>query len=215
MPATVRYDEQYCPIARALDVLGDRWTLLILRELVAGDRRFTDLRANLPGITPGDPHATAPDADRAGPRAQRAELPPPSARSAYHVTDRGREAIPVMRALVRFGMPLLEPTDGPARAAVDGGATSPSRATTTPSRPTASTSGTSFRIDGEEHVLSSVKGGGPDRDPDLILESDAALWIELRQGRTTIREALATGRLQTTGPRTALRHLQRIFHLDA
>ena len=52
MPATVRYDEQYCPIARALDVLGDRWTLLILRELVGGDRRFTDLRDHLPGITP-------------------------------------------------------------------------------------------------------------------------------------------------------------------
>ena len=52
MPATVRYDEQYCPIARALDVLGDRWTLLILRELVNGDQRFTDLRASLPGIAP-------------------------------------------------------------------------------------------------------------------------------------------------------------------
>ena len=52
MPATVRYDEQYCPIARALDVLGDRWTLLILRELVVGDQRFTDLRRHLPGIAP-------------------------------------------------------------------------------------------------------------------------------------------------------------------
>jgi len=52
MPATVRYDEQYCPIARALDVLGDRWTLLILRELVNGDQRFTDLRTSLPGIAP-------------------------------------------------------------------------------------------------------------------------------------------------------------------
>ena len=52
MPATVRYDEQYCPIARALDVLGDRWTLLILRELIIGDQRFTDLREHLPGIAP-------------------------------------------------------------------------------------------------------------------------------------------------------------------
>ena len=52
MPATVRYDAQYCPIARALDVLGDRWTLLILRDLVVGDQRFTDLRRNLRGIAP-------------------------------------------------------------------------------------------------------------------------------------------------------------------
>ena len=52
MPAIVRYDQQYCPIARALDVLGDRWTLLIMRELLIGDQRFTDLRTHLPGIAP-------------------------------------------------------------------------------------------------------------------------------------------------------------------
>ncbi len=44
--------DQYCPVAAALDVVGDRWTLLIMRELVAGDRRFTDLRDRLPGIAP-------------------------------------------------------------------------------------------------------------------------------------------------------------------
>ena len=119
-----------------------------------------------------------------------------------------------MRALVRFGMPLLEPTEGrhvrpwTAVNASVAGYYDPVAADGIDERYL-------FRIDGEEHVLSSVKGGGPDRDPDLILESDAALWIELRQGRTTIREALASGRLHTTGPRAALRHLQRIFHLDA
>ena len=50
-------------------------------------------------------------------------------------------------------------------------------------------------------MLSSVPGGGPDRDPDLVLESDAALWVELRQGTTTIREAQQSGRLHTEGPR--------------
>ena len=50
MSATVRYDDQYCPIARALDVLGERWTLLILRELALGDQRFTDLRRRVAGI---------------------------------------------------------------------------------------------------------------------------------------------------------------------
>ena len=50
MSTPVRYDLQYCPIARGLDVLGDRWTLLILRELCVGPQRFSDLQRNLPGI---------------------------------------------------------------------------------------------------------------------------------------------------------------------
>ena len=50
MSTPVPYDQQYCPIARGLDVLGDRWTLLIVRELGAGPQRFTDLQRHLPGI---------------------------------------------------------------------------------------------------------------------------------------------------------------------
>jgi DNA-binding HxlR family transcriptional regulator len=213
VPATVRYDEQYCPIARALDVLGDRWTLLILRELVAGNRRFTDLRTNLPGITPAILTQRLRTLTEQG-LVRSVPNPPPNTRSTYLVTDRGREAIPVMRALVRFGMPLLEPTDGrhvrpwTAVNACVAGYYDPVAADGIDERYL-------FRIDGEEHVLSSVPGGGPERDPILVLESDAALWVELRQGHTTIRDALTSGRLQTTGPRTALRHLQRIFHLDA
>ena len=49
---TNRTYEQYCPIATALDVLGDRWTLLVLRELLIGEQRFTDLRRSLPGMAP-------------------------------------------------------------------------------------------------------------------------------------------------------------------
>ena len=54
-PTTTNPDRtygQYCPIAAGLDLIGDRWTLLLLRELSMGDRRFTDLRAALPGIAP-------------------------------------------------------------------------------------------------------------------------------------------------------------------
>ncbi|CAM5239920.1 DNA-binding HxlR family transcriptional regulator OS=Streptomyces albaduncus OX=68172 GN=FHS32_001227 PE=4 SV=1 [Streptomyces griseoloalbus] len=51
MPPRRSYDSQYCSAARALDVVGDRWTLLIVRELLAGPRRYTDLHADLPGIS--------------------------------------------------------------------------------------------------------------------------------------------------------------------
>src|SRR5512141_1976230 len=106
MSAPVRYDEQYCPIARALDVLGDRWTLLILRELVVGDQRFTDLRTHLPGVTP------AVLTDRLHTLRERGLVDvapaPQGSRSLYTITARGRETMPVMRALARFGMPLLD-----------------------------------------------------------------------------------------------------------
>ena len=82
MPATVRYDEQYCPIARALDVLGDRWTLLILRDLVGSDQRFTDLRRRLPGIAPTLLTQRLRTMMAEGLVATK-ELPPPAARSVY------------------------------------------------------------------------------------------------------------------------------------
>ena len=100
--------DQYCPIAAALDVVGDRWTLLILRELTMGDRRFTDLRAALPGIAPNLL------ADRlrqlqADELVEQRELPPPAARTVYAATDAGREVVPVLRALARFGADRLGP----------------------------------------------------------------------------------------------------------
>ena len=100
--------EQYCPIAVALDSLGDRWTLLILRELTMGERRFTDLKAALPGIAPNLLSDRLRDLQEDGLVEQR-ELPPPAARSVYAVTAAGREAIPVLRSLARFGAGRLGP----------------------------------------------------------------------------------------------------------
>ena len=116
---TRRY-AQYCPIAVALDVLGDRWTLLILRELTMGERRFTDLKAALPGIAPNLLSERLRDLQDEGLVEQR-ELPPPAARSVYAATSAGREVVPVLRSLARFGAGRLDPpsgtrTLGPARA---------------------------------------------------------------------------------------------------
>jgi DNA-binding HxlR family transcriptional regulator len=104
--------DQYCPIAAALDVLGDRWNLLILRELTMGERRFTDLKAALPGIAPNLLADRLRDLQADGLVEQR-ELPPPAARTVYAVTADGRDAVPVLRALARFGAGRLgAPDDG-------------------------------------------------------------------------------------------------------
>ena len=100
--------DQYCPIAAALDVLGDRWTLLIMRELTMGERRFTDLKTALPGIAPNLLTERLRELQTEGLVEQR-ELPPPAARTVYAATARGREVVPVLRSLARFGVGRLDP----------------------------------------------------------------------------------------------------------
>jgi DNA-binding HxlR family transcriptional regulator len=100
--------DQYCPIAAALDVLGDRWTLLIMRELSMGERRFTDLKSALPGIAPNLLSDRLRDLQAEGLVEQR-ELPPPAARTVYAATTAGRAVVPVLRALARFGVERLAP----------------------------------------------------------------------------------------------------------
>jgi DNA-binding HxlR family transcriptional regulator len=102
---------QFCPLARALDVLGERWTLLLVRELLLGPQRFSDLRAHLPGIGPALLTQRLRDLEAAG-LVQRAELPPPAARTVYELTERGRALEAVIYELARFGIPYLDtPTD--------------------------------------------------------------------------------------------------------
>jgi DNA-binding HxlR family transcriptional regulator len=214
MPATVRYDEQYCPIARALDALGDRWTLLILRELVIDDQRFTDLREHLPGIAPTLLTQRLHTMTEQGLIATK-KLPAPAARSVYTATARGRSAVPVMRALAKWGMPLL---GAPGDDQVVRPWTAVHASVATSYDPVAAAGIDEqylFRVDGEDFTLSSVQGGGaPRMTPDLVIESTARVWFDIRQGRATMRQAIRRGDIRVTGSTDALGNLQRIFHLD-
>ena len=214
MPAIVRYDEQHCPIARALDMLGDRWTLLVLRELIISDQRYTDLAAHLPGIAPTLLSQRLRTMTEQGLITAK-ELPPPAARSVYTVTTRGRDAITVLRALTRFGMPLLEAPDDDvvvrpwtaANAAI-GAFFQPMKAIGVDERYL-------LRIDGEEFTMSSVPGGGTTHHkPDLVLEGPARVFLDVRQGRMPLREAVTSGRLIKRGSARALANFARIFQLD-
>jgi DNA-binding HxlR family transcriptional regulator len=99
---------QACPIALALDTLGDRWALLILRELRIGPRRFTDIRTALPGIAPNLLSDRLRDLHDDGLIEQRL-LDPPAVRTVYALTARGLHAAPVLDALARFGTAQLDP----------------------------------------------------------------------------------------------------------
>jgi DNA-binding HxlR family transcriptional regulator len=179
-----RYD-QYCPIAQALDAVGERWTLLIARELLTGPQRFTDLRSGLPGIPPNLLSSRLRELEQDGLIARR-ELPPPAARTVYELTKEGRGLEPTLRALARWGMHRLPPPDdgsiSPAdavRAALVGYARP--KAALMPERTWA------VHVGGEAFTLQLADGrvsyrvGEPAR-PDLVVSADPSDLIRIRQG---------------------------------
>jgi DNA-binding HxlR family transcriptional regulator len=100
------YDE-YCAIAKSLDVVGDRWTLLIVRELaLLGACRYTDLRNGLPGIASNLLAERLRELEHAGVIA-REDAPPPIATTLYRLTPRGEQLQPVLDGLFRWGLALM------------------------------------------------------------------------------------------------------------
>jgi DNA-binding HxlR family transcriptional regulator len=98
---------QLCSVAKALDVLGDRWTLLVLRELlIQGPCRYTDLANGLPGIASNLLSERLRNLESSG-LVWREAAPPPVATTLYHLTERGRAAEPVVVALARWGTTLI------------------------------------------------------------------------------------------------------------
>jgi DNA-binding HxlR family transcriptional regulator len=93
---------QYCGVARALDIVGERWALLVVRELVLGPKRFTDLAAGLPGIGTNVLTSRLKELEAGGVVKRRA-LPPPAGSTVYELTSYGRELEPVLLALGRWG----------------------------------------------------------------------------------------------------------------
>lgn len=105
-----RHYRDPCPIARALDLVGERWALLIVRELLPGPKRFTDLRSQLPGVSPNVLSQRLEELEGGG-VIERRYLPPPAASHVYELSPRGRELEPIVRALGRFGRHCPLPED--------------------------------------------------------------------------------------------------------
>src|SRR5690349_3627386 len=111
MVASRRNYNQNCPIARGLDVLGERWTLLILRELVGGPRRYGDLRAELPGIATNLLAQRLKELQDDG-LVDRTDLPAPIGRTVYTLSDAGwLRVLPILKSIALFGVDRLDPID--------------------------------------------------------------------------------------------------------
>ncbi|MEV6804707.1 winged helix-turn-helix transcriptional regulator [Streptomyces sp. NPDC051132] len=199
--------DQYCSAARALDLVGDRWTLLIVRELLAGPRRYTDLHADLPGVSTDVLASRLKEMERDG-LATRRRLPPPGAAYVYELTARGRELLPVLQALSTWGRPELgerRPTDAvrahwfalPLLRALDGEGV------------------VEVRLEeGDFHLRvgaaeGPVYGDGPapgEADARLVL--DAAACGAIARGELTLPDAVREGRVTVTGDGTPAKALR-------
>ncbi|HEV2813226.1 MAG TPA: winged helix-turn-helix transcriptional regulator [Solirubrobacteraceae bacterium] len=209
--------QQFCGLARALDVAGDRWTLLIVRELVPGPRRFTDLIDGLPGISRALLTERLRELEGEGVVA-RQELSPPAARQVYTLTDEGRDLAEAMSGLIAWGARRLgerEPVESfRARWMTVGMAALADREA---ARGVSETyqyvvGGSAFHFTVDDGAVRIDDGRAP--DPAVTLTTDEDTWADIVSGRITASAAVATGALRVEGDRQAAKRLGRIFGRD-
>lgn len=108
---TERSYEQYCGLAAALDAVGERWSMLLVRNLLVGPQRFSDLRDGLPGLSTGLLSSRLKGLEQAG-VVVKTLLPPPAASTVYELTDDGRRLAPAVLELARWGLNRLGSSEG-------------------------------------------------------------------------------------------------------
>ena len=203
---------QYCSVAKALDVVGDRWTLLIIRELIQqGPCRYTDLRNGLPGIATNLLADRLRELEEAG-LVQREEAAPPIAATLFSLTATGAELEPALRALGEWGLRYMtQPRgDDEFRSQWFSFPVSLFLHDTEPDGPPVTIE---LRADGRPAVVQAAGGEistrlGPATAPDLVLTGDPQLILGLLGAFVTSAEAAAAG-LEIQGDVTVLARLQR------
>ena len=185
---------QYCPVAHALDLVGDRWELLIVRELMLGQRRYTDLAEALPGIGSNILTSRLRDLESAG-IVRKKKLPPPWALTVYELTEHGRELDAVLRSLAQWGARTL--------GAPDPGDCWSMYAVHVRFRPEAAVDGVyEVRFVGGETITMQVTDGElvamkrPAESPTLVVETPPEELHAVIQGAVGLRDSLGQGRLR-------------------
>jgi DNA-binding HxlR family transcriptional regulator len=189
---------QYCAVAKALDVIGDRWTLLAVRELLLqGPCRYTDLRNGLPGIATNLLADRLRDLEEAG-IVSREEAPPPVATTLFRLTSRGEELAPVVHELLRWGMPLME--EGPAPDDIFRGQwmTWPAEMSLTDREPDSPPVTIQTLADGEATLIKTSGGSvhvtpGRTDHPDAVLRGPVHALLGLLTGHIDLDTATALG----------------------
>jgi DNA-binding HxlR family transcriptional regulator len=203
-----------CGVARALDLVGERWALLVVRELLLGPKRFTDLRAGLPHVGPDVLAQRLRDLEQSG-LVRRGTLPPPAGSRIYELTERGRELEPVVLALGRFGSVAPFPP-GEAEIGVDAVVIALKSLFAPAAGGTAGSyelrlGEQRFRLEVADERVEIARGSAP--APDATIETDPGTLASILWHGRKLDEARRAGDIAIEGDRTAVTRLLALFPL--
>ncbi len=208
---------QFCALARAAEILGERWTLLIVRELLLGPKRFSDLRARLDGVSTSVLAQRLARLEEQG-VARRTFLEPPAASTVYELTDMGRALRPAVFELIRWGGRFLLPSRPGERVEPDW-----MRLALAACACKGETPERSFQVrvtGGERPVVIHVAGGpkgtlvtDAPAPADVSMEASVPVVLGLMSGLLDPLEALHQGQIRAEGELTALPLFPQLFQV--
>jgi DNA-binding HxlR family transcriptional regulator len=210
--------EQFCPLARATEILGHRWVMLVLRELFVGPQRFSDLRRRLPGLSSSVLTDRLVGLEEQG-VVMRRELPPPAAATVYQLTQDGRALEPALHALTRWGARFLaspEPGDHVEpdwlTVAVDAFArTGPTPSHRFELRPYSGDREAVLRVAGGPDGTHSIDDALP---VDVSIQAPMIVMMGLMSGAISPEAALAADDVRVEGELETLSRLPDLFEMD-
>lgn len=211
--STMRSYQDGCAAAHALDVIGERWALLVVRELILGPKRFTDLRSGLPKASPNVLSQRLRELEHSGVVRKR-KLPPPAASQVYELTEWGAELEPILCQLGRWG---VRSPDMPFMSAI--GTDSMIMALRTMFQPDPATTVSVQLWFGHDHFKAVIAEGdltvvrGELDDADATVETDPETFKQIALGKGSIDAVLADGTMTVYGDRAAVERFIDCFRL--
>ncbi len=208
---------QYCGLAHALDLIGERWSLLVIRELMTGPKRYKDLLKRLPGIGTNLLAKRLKFLEEQG-ILMRRTLPPPASTEAYDLTDLGRELEPVLIGLAQWGYQTIP---RPAKDTVHfpGWSVLAMKAVFRVEKAVGLQDEYEYRVD-DAVFHARIKNGrlttgqGPVSHPDFVLETNGPTFLAIVSGELDLEDARRQGRLTITGDMDAFARSTEIFDLS-
>lgn len=200
---------QYCGLAYALDIVGERWTLLIIRELMAGPRRFTDLMAGLPGISTNLLSERLKSLEQQG-LLNRRLLPPPAGSTVYELTALGQSLEKMLIELGRWGSQFVPPSAEGVTLLNVGSYALILKTFFRPEQAQGVSETYELRID-HEVLQVRINGGeidvrqGDGRKADVVFQTDMPTYLGLLQRQIQPDEAISEGLIQIEGDTDALK----------
>jgi DNA-binding HxlR family transcriptional regulator/putative sterol carrier protein len=205
-----------CGIARALDVVGERWALMVVRELLLGPKRFTDLRGGLPHVSPDVLAQRLRDLEQAGIVHHR-RLPPPFAAQVYELTDSGRALEPVLIELGRWGGANAPAPSDEMCMSLDSYIVSlrtlfdPVRAGDFAARVELRLGDERFRVVIADGQVEASRGELPDAD--AVIEADPTTLLDVLHGHRPLAETLASEAMRLSGDKRKAKRFTQLFPL--